>query len=69
MITATENGSGRPYIESAKLNGKTVKRNYLKHEEITAGGEIKVKMTDKPNTERGTDPAAYPTSLTPIADK
>lgn len=69
MITATENGSGRPYIESAKLNGKNFKRNYLKHEEITAGGEIKVKMTDKPNTERGTDPAAYPTSLTPIADK
>lgn len=68
-ITVSDNGKGRPYIESARLNGKNFRRNYLTHAEITAGGELKVKMADKPNTARGTEPSAYPSSMTPATEK
>ena len=69
LITATGNGAGRPYIESARLNGKSFSRNYILHEEITAGGELKMKMSDKPNTDRGTEISAFPSSMTPLSEK
>lgn len=69
LITAPDNGEGRPYIQSARLNGKNFSRNYLEHSEITSGGELKLKMSDKPNTVRGTDPSAFPASMTPVSEK
>ena len=36
------------YIESAYLNGRPLKRAWLKHEEITSGGKLELNMSDTP---------------------
>jgi predicted alpha-1,2-mannosidase len=40
--------SGRFYIHSVRLNGKTLDRTYILHSEIAAGGELSFEMSDKP---------------------
>ena len=37
------------YVQSVKLNGKKLKRNYITHEEIIAGGELEFVMGKKQN--------------------
>ncbi len=37
------------YIKSVTLNGKTLPSPFISHEDITAGGELVFKMTDKPS--------------------
>lgn len=37
------------YIDSVLLNGKTLNRSWITHEEIMAGGELHLFMSDKPN--------------------
>jgi putative alpha-1,2-mannosidase len=32
------------YVKSVKLNGKKLKRNYITHEEVIAGGELEFVM-------------------------
>src|SRR5690606_29153341 len=49
VIKALQNGTNRPYIQSIKLNGKTLQRSFLYHSEIIAGGELELTMSDKPN--------------------
>lgn len=43
------------YIESVKLNGKTLNRSYLYCEEVLNGGKIEFTMTDRRNTTWATD--------------
>lgn len=52
------------YIQSAKLNGKTLDRAWLKHSEIVAGGELILKMGNIPNKTWGTTEA--PPSAKPL---
>ena len=49
VIKAENNGKGKAYIQSAKLNGKTYSKSYLKHEDIINGGELVFKMDAEPN--------------------
>ena len=51
------------YIQSAQLNGQPFTRTYLKHEEITAGGELTVEMGPQPNLTWGTGADDIPPSL------
>jgi predicted alpha-1,2-mannosidase len=51
------------YIQSAQLNGQPFTRTYLKHEEITAGGQLVVEMGPQPNLNWGTGAADVPPSL------
>jgi predicted alpha-1,2-mannosidase len=53
IINAPNNDLSRPYIKSALLNGQPLTRNFLRHEEITAGGELTLEMSAEPNTARG----------------
>jgi predicted alpha-1,2-mannosidase len=53
-ITARDNAPGRPYIASLKVAGKPVTRNYITHDELTAGARLTYKMSAEPNTSRGT---------------
>ena len=54
-IKAENNGKGKPYIQSAKLNGKKYSKSYLKHEDIMKGGELVFTMGTEPNKEWATD--------------
>ena len=40
---------GKPYIQSAYLNGKALERPFLTHEELLRGGELVLTMSKKPH--------------------
>jgi len=48
-IRAIGTSSGKRYIHSATLNGKPLHRYWLKHSEITGGGELVFEMSTEPN--------------------
>lgn len=43
-------GDNNIYVQSAKLNGRTLKRAWIKHEEIRNGGTLILEMGDKPSS-------------------
>jgi putative alpha-1,2-mannosidase len=53
LIKAINNSVENKYIQSATLNGKVFKRTWIKHEEITNGGELIFEMGPKPNKKWG----------------
>ncbi|UBM60109.1 GH92 family glycosyl hydrolase [Marinilongibacter aquaticus] len=63
QIKAKGVSEGRHYIASMRINGEKVSRNYLKHEELIAGGEIEFEMSKEPNKEWGTASKDWPHSL------
>ncbi|RYY26223.1 MAG: glycoside hydrolase family 92 protein [Chitinophagaceae bacterium] len=63
VIDAANNDASRPYIRSAKLNGKDYTKNYLKHQDIVNGGTFKLVMDKSPNTKRGVNEDDKPFSV------
>ena len=61
-ITTKNNGDDAPYIQSAKLNGKTFTKTYLTHEQLTTGGELVLVMGKTPNKKWGTGSGDVPPS-------
>ena len=53
------------YIGRAQLNGKPLNRSFLRHEDITAGGELVFTMQATPNKEWGKERSARPYTQTP----
>lgn len=64
IIQADNNLPANVYIQSARLNGRSYSRNYLRHEDIRNGGELVFTMGDQPDTKRGTAPKDRPYSMT-----
>ena len=64
IIKAEDNQPAHVYIQSARLNGRSFSRNYIRHEEIRKGGELLFRMGDQPDTKRGTAPKDRPYSMT-----
>ncbi|HKK44890.1 MAG TPA: GH92 family glycosyl hydrolase [Balneolaceae bacterium] len=63
VINAKNNGKGKPYIKSMKINGKSYDKNYLIFDDLMNGAKIDVTMSDHPNKNRGTDESDYPYSF------
>ena len=55
-IRARNNGPDKPYIQSARLNGKPFNGFVLDHKTILAGGEIEFQMGSQPQKSWGTEP-------------
>lgn len=53
-ILAPDNDIYHPYIREMKVNGRKVSRNFLRHEELVNGGDIRFKMSESPSNSRGT---------------
>jgi predicted alpha-1,2-mannosidase len=51
-VIARQNSPSNIYIESATLNGKPLLRNWITHEELTAGGELVLEMGPQPKFSR-----------------
>ncbi len=49
--------------------GIVLDRNYVTHSELRGGGRLVFRMTDVPNTSRGTDPAGFPYSFSTDPEK
>lgn len=62
VINAPQADGNHYYIRSATLNGTDFDRNYLTHEELTAGGELNLVMDSVANEERGTKKEDLPYS-------
>lgn len=54
IIDASNNSDVNIYIGDIMLNGKDYMHNYLKHDAMLQGAEIKIKMQSCPNVTRGT---------------
>jgi predicted alpha-1,2-mannosidase len=52
------------YVAGVTLNGKPLAQTYLRHDQITAGGELVFTMSSQPNTEWGKAAAARPYTQT-----
>ncbi len=63
VIEAPENSAENRYIDNLSLNGKAYTRNYITHSDIMAGGEISIRMSAEPNTQRGTSDEDRPYSF------
>ena len=64
-VLAPNNSAKNMYIQSATLNGKPLNRTWLRHEELAAGGELKLTMGPKPNMAWGKAVADRPLSGMP----
>lgn len=63
-IEAPDNNKQTRYVNDVKVNGKSVSRTWLEHDELTKGATIKFQMSSKPNKKRGTDEKDAPYSFT-----
>jgi predicted alpha-1,2-mannosidase len=70
-IQINDNSKDNPYIQKITLNGKTLNRLYLQHEEIIQGGMLEIWMGAQPNTNVNSFAHAYtmtypPTEFMPV---
>jgi predicted alpha-1,2-mannosidase len=63
VIKAADNSRDNFYIHDIKLNGKSLTRNYIKHDELQSGGKLIFEMQDAPDKDRGTKEDAFPFSM------
>ena len=54
VLQAPGNNKDTRYVNDVKINGKSVSRTWLSHDELTAGARIQFQMSSKPNMKRGT---------------
>jgi hypothetical protein len=62
-ISAPETSDANRYVIGAKLNGKPLRRGYLRYAEIAQGGELELTMAAKP----GTWPNELPLNTKPVS--
>jgi putative alpha-1,2-mannosidase len=63
IVKAVNNSTNNKYIQSAKLNGKSITRTWITQKEITDGGELIFEMGPEPNKKWGTKPEDAPPSM------
>lgn len=66
-IIANNNSPVNSYIQSITLNGQTLNRLWLTHNEIFAGGTLQFLMGPQPNTALGSDPIELLKQTRPLA--
>ena len=64
VINAPENSDKNRYVGKMTLNGTDYTKNYITYEDLLKGSTIHFQMTDKPNTQRGTQDTDFPYSYT-----
>jgi len=63
-IRAEHLSDAHPYVGSVRLNGVLLDKNFLRHEQIMAGGELVFSMQAQANKQWGQSKAARPYSQT-----
>lgn len=64
IIDAPANSKENIYIKTATLNGQPFTKNFIKHQQITDGGVLKLEMADQPAVTRGIGKEDKPFSVT-----
>ena len=68
-VVADDLREGNGYLGSVRLNGKPLKRTFIRHEEIMAGGELRFLMQAHPDKHWGTSVSSRPYSMSASADR
>ena len=63
-VAAPGASSANKYIQSATLNGEPLRRCYITHDEVVAGGTLAFVMGDTPNEGWAANASAAPPSMT-----
>ena len=63
VIDAPGNSAENYYVQKLTLGGRTLSRNYLKHDELAGGAHLRFSMGSAPAFQRGTSPEDSPYSL------
>lgn len=63
ILSAPANSDTNRYIKSMSVNGKLHECNYLTHDSLKSGADIKFEMSSTPSTTRGTAETAAPYSF------
>jgi predicted alpha-1,2-mannosidase len=63
VIEATGNSEENVYVQSIKLKGKTIDKNFITHGDLNSGGKLVFRMGPEPDMNRGTNEEAYPYSM------
>lgn len=63
-IIANNRSESNIYIESVKLNGKSLDQTFIKHSDIIEGGTLEFNMTNKPSTWGTTEGSEPKTEIT-----
>ena len=63
IIEAPRNSKENIYVQSIKLNGRSVDRNFITHSELNKGGRLGFKMGAEPEKNLGTKETALPFSM------
>ena len=64
-VVAQGLSDAHPYVGRVLLNGRPLRRSFIRHDEITAGGQLRFEMSAAPNKAWAIRPQDRPYSLTP----
>ena len=67
-VVAHNNSAKNPYIQSAKLNGQSLNRAWIRHQEVVNGGTLEFEMGPEPNRSWGSAPTTRPPSMSASAN-
>jgi predicted alpha-1,2-mannosidase len=63
VIRAQKNSKENVYVQSIKLNGKSLDKNYIGHADLLRGGTLIFNMGPSPEKSRGTEEKSFPYSM------
>jgi predicted alpha-1,2-mannosidase len=63
LVVAENQAPDHVYVTAVRLNGKTLERSYVTHDEVVRGGELRFVMSGRPNPDRATGAEARPYSM------
>ena len=63
VIRAPKNSEENIYVKDIKLNGRLIKANYIRHDDLLKGGTLIFFMGNEPNMNRGTEEENFPYSM------
>lgn len=64
LVVGAKDASAHEYISRVSLNGKTLGKSWLSHNEISSGGSLNFSMTALPDQSLWKDPESFPFSMT-----
>ena len=65
LVSAHNAGTNAPYVQSLKVNGKSVTRTWLPESFVEHGGTLDFELSTSPNKQWGTSPDDAPPSFAP----
>lgn len=63
IIEASRNSGENVYVGDIRLNGRPIRENYIKHDQLQHGGRLRFLMQAEPNRLRGIDKKSFPFSM------